>query len=317
MAVVLGTSLLSAQTQNSPSTEDLHNFSIEHRQQDQVNPADSTLIASRTAEIQSRATFYGYDMTASWAYEQSVCPLMPDTVMLRYFSKDAAGADSLFVAVVPRSNERVRIVPVLSHGTSRFKPAASDPRNFQLFNQLVPADVAKENSNLGGRWLLLSVCYAEMTGGQPQVPGQPIIDKQMLSAPAPIIRVAQDANEVRFSEPQSTEEYDLWQVSYNNAGQVVDASSDRRSFGTVTIAGTAAPAHTAINPPAPAPTANAIAPTATNQVQVIPAAASLNAKVIPQAPPPPIKVIPEAPPPPVKIIPASQLKLPPEKPMPQ
>ncbi len=317
MVLILGASLFGASAQDSSTREDLRNFSLEHRPQNQINPEDSALIASRADEIVSKATFYGYDMSAAWTYEQSVCPLMPDTVMLRYFSKDAAGSDSLFVAIVPRSRERVRIVPVLNHGTTRFKPAAGDPRNFQLFRQLVPADVAKENSNVNGKWLLLSACYAEMTGGQPQFPRRSMTDAQLLTAPAPVIRVGQDTNEVSFAEPHSASEYDLWQIRYNSAGEVVSAGSDRRFVGKVTVPGAAAPPAAAVHSPSSTVASNTITSSTAIQARVIPPQAPPDAKVIPPGPQPRVNVIPPPPPPRVTIIPASHLQLPQEKTMPQ
>src|SRR5215471_16104067 len=145
------------------SDEKLQFFSLEHRAPEQWVPADSDLLKNRKRDVLAEAEFYGYDLGAGgWSYEQSVCPLIPDYVMLRYSSKDAVGGDSVFTVLVPRNGGRVRIVPVLSHGATRFKPAPSDPRNFELFSQVVPADAASKNSGPDGRWLLLSVCYAEI-----------------------------------------------------------------------------------------------------------------------------------------------------------
>src|SRR5262249_42505271 len=161
-------------------------------------------------EVFMEAEFFGYDMSAKgWTYEQSVCPLIPDYLMLRYFSKDAADAQSLFIALVPRSGGRVRIVPVLTRGVARLKPAPIDPRNYQLFSQVVPPDLAMKNSGPDGHWLTLSICYAEMTGEQPQVPNEPSLDIHMIKAPAPTLRVAVSGKEhdVRFTEPISLKEY--------------------------------------------------------------------------------------------------------------
>jgi hypothetical protein len=216
------------------SEEKQRYFELEHRSPEQIEIADAELIQARRRDVLAEAEFYGYDMKAGgWTYEQSVCPLMPDYIMLRYSSKDSAGADSLFTVLVPRNGGRIWIVPVLSHGATRFKPAPSDPRNFQLFSQVVPADTAVKNSGPDGKWLSLSVCYAEMTGARPHVPNNPSQNVHMIKAPPPTLRISVSGkeHEVRFVEPISQDEYRLWDISYNEAGRIISASDDRHAFG--------------------------------------------------------------------------------------
>jgi hypothetical protein len=222
------------ETTFSPADQKLQYFMLEHRAADQLEPQDAELIQKRKSDILKVAEFYGYDVNeGGWSYEQSVCTLIPDYVMLRYSSKDAAGADSLFTILVPRNGGRILTVPVLSHGTTRFKPAAIDPRNFQIFSQIVPADIAKKNSGSDGKWLSLSVCYAEMTGARPQVPNHPSLDIHMIKAPQPTLRIYKsgEEHEVRFTDPVSPTEYRLWDISYNDAGRITSVSDDRHGFG--------------------------------------------------------------------------------------
>lgn len=218
--------------------EKLQYFVLEHRSPEQLEPADTELLKKRRRDVLAEAGFYGYDMSApGWAYEQAVCSMMPDDILLRYSSKDAAGADSIFTVLVPRNGGRIWVVPVLSHGTTRFKPAPSDPRNFQLFSQVVPADLAKENSGPDGKWLLLSVCYAEMTGARPQVPNLPSLDLHMIKAPPPTLRISvtSQEHEVRFVDPISPTDYRLWDISYNEAGRITGVSDDQHGFGEAVV----------------------------------------------------------------------------------
>jgi len=227
------------QTNAAAAPEDkLQYFSLEHRSADQLDPQDAGLLQKRKRDVLAEAEFYGYDVSAGgWTYEQVVCPLVPDYVMLRYASKDAAGADSLFTVLVPRNGGRIRVVPVLSHGSTRFKPAPSDPRNYQLFSQIVPAEVAKKNSGPDGKWLLLSVCYAEMTGPRLQVPKQPSLDIRMIKAPPPTLRISVGGkeHEVRFVDPISPTDYRLWDITYNQAGRITSVSDDQHGFGEVIV----------------------------------------------------------------------------------
>lgn len=246
---------LETETVFSP-IEKLEYFVLEHRLPSQLESQDAELLKKRAHDVLNEAEFYGYDMSgAGWNYEQSVCSLMPDYVMLRYTSKDGAGADSIFTVLVPRSGGRVLVVPVLSHGASRFKPAPVDPRNFQLFTQVVPADVAKANSGPDGKWLLLSVCYAEMTGARPQVPSHPSMDVRMIKAPPPTLRISVSGHEheVRFVDPVSPTEYRLWDIEYNADGHIISVSDDRQSFGQPIVKTIPEPAPKVMQPPAVAP----------------------------------------------------------------
>jgi hypothetical protein len=218
--------------------EEITYFSLEHRTPDQIEASDAELLKKRHRDVLAEAEFYGYDMSSgSWNYEQSVCPLMPDYVMLRYSSKNGGDADSIFMILVPRTGGRILTVPVLNKGATRFRPAPVDPRNFQIFTQVIPADIAKLNSGSEGKWLTLSVCYAEMTGARPQVPNKPQLDLRMIKAPQPTLRIFIDgkAHEVRFVDPVSQTDYRLWDIVYNEAGRVTSVNDDQHAFGEVVI----------------------------------------------------------------------------------
>jgi len=261
-----------------PPNEKLEYFKLEHRSPDQIQGEDAALIKKRKRDLLAEAEFYGYDMSAKgWTYEQSICPLIPDYLMLRYSSKDAAGAESLFIVLVPRTGGRVRIVPVLTRGVARLKPAPIDPRNYQLFSQMVPADLAVKNSGPDGKWLSLSICYAEMTGAQPQVPNEPGLDIHMIKAPPPTLRVSVGGkdHEVRFTDPISPTEYRLWEISYNGAGQITEVNDDVHSFGEPVVT------------TAPEPTPKLIPTPPTPQSKEIPSSQQTNPLPPPKTVPPP------------------------------
>ncbi|HEX3437908.1 MAG TPA: hypothetical protein VHT24_14150 [Pseudacidobacterium sp.] len=209
-------------------------FSLEHHTPEQMDPADAAILQKRNRDMAAEAEFYGYDMNSrAWTYEQVNCPMSPGHIVLRYSSQNPAGGTSLFTLLVPRSGGRVRIVPVLSNGATRFKPAAVDPRNFQLFSEVVPADLAKPNSGPDGKWLTLSACYAEMTGANFPIPKDPSSDVQMINAPPPTIRISITGKEreIRFAEPVSQKDFRLWRITYNDAGHIIAVSDGEHSFG--------------------------------------------------------------------------------------
>lgn len=209
-------------------------FSLEHYSASQMDSTDAALLRNNQKKIWQAAELYGYDADpASWTPEQVVCPFIPDYILVRYTSTNSAGTESIFTALVPRQKGRVRIVPVLNNGATRFKHAPKDPRNFQLFSEVVPADIAKKNSTQDGQWLKLSVCYAEMTGSRLEVPKNPSADIRMITAPPPTLRmtVGGKQQEVSFVEPLSKDGYRLWSITYNDAGRILAVSDDQHSYG--------------------------------------------------------------------------------------
>src|ERR1700761_9464115 len=58
---------------------------LEHRAAEQMSTGDAALIQEKHAEIANEALFWGYDLSAGeWAYDQVVCPELPDDVLLHY-----------------------------------------------------------------------------------------------------------------------------------------------------------------------------------------------------------------------------------------
>src|SRR6185437_1008918 len=125
-----------------------------------ASAADRAIVASRKANIKQSAEIYGYDLeVGNWTPTEVGCAALPDVILLHYVRVFPDGAQSRFTAVVPRATGRVRIVPVLYHGATPFVPAAANPRNYALFNQLVQQTGSDVHSRLK-----LSGCYAELTG---------------------------------------------------------------------------------------------------------------------------------------------------------
>ena len=141
---------------------------------------------------------------------------MPDTILLRYHQEFPGGAESLFVAAVPRASGRIRIVPVLYRGATPFFPAPADPRNVALFNQLAPQPFGNSNS------LELSDCYAALTGAQynPDTAATPKVE--IAGAPAPTIRLEPRGKllGVTLATRESADAYTTWDLSLNGAGRV-------------------------------------------------------------------------------------------------
>jgi hypothetical protein len=138
----------------------------------EMSAADRQLVDANQAEIVRRAGLQGFNPGvqgsgmrdvmaggASWGYEQAVCPVMPDYVILE-FSRNGGGGDvSMFSAVIPRGEGHVRVIPVRRRGYSLWTPPASNTLTVHDFNMLV------KQSGLSADWLSTGLCYAALAGG--------------------------------------------------------------------------------------------------------------------------------------------------------
>ena len=247
-------------------------FSLEHRTPGAMDSADRGLLRVLRKELVAEAQFYGYDITTSdWTYDQAICPELPNTLLLHYLKKFPDGSESLFTALIPRGTGRVRIVPVLYRNAAPYVPAVKNPRNFAIFNALVPEEIARKDASPEGKWLSLGVCYAEVVGGRPNVPDDPSLDTATIKAPVATYRfdTVTRQRQVEFSDRDAANVFKIWTISLNESGRVTGAVNE--DYATFVA-----------------------------RIVQLPAAAGT---VIPQAAAPPVRVTPAPPEPPVKITP--------------
>ena len=227
--LLAGTMNLMAQSSDSGQPQQIKYFSLQHLAADKMDAGDRELLRRRQKELTAESQFYGYDLTVgTWTYDQTVCPALPNTLLLHYLEKFPDGSESLFTALIPRDSGRARIVPVLYRNASPYLPSVKNPRNFALFNSLVPAAVAKQDSDPQGRWLSLGVCYAEVVGGRPNVPNQPNLDIATIKAPLATYRfdAATNQKQIQFSDRDAVNVYTIWTISLNGNGRVTGAVNE-------------------------------------------------------------------------------------------
>ena len=231
-------------------------FSLEHRAPERMHADDSELLRAKQSEVATASQFYGYDLSIpGWSYEQVVCPQLPDYLMLHYMNLLPNGAESIFTALVPRNDGRVRIVPAFYRNATPFHPAVKNSRNYAMFNELVPADIAKDAVQPGGAWLSLAVCYAEMVGGRPLVLQQPGRDIATILLPQPTLYISApaDTRQIRFNDRYGDQQqYTTWTLSLNGHGRLVEADNEWHTLQASHISVPPIPASTVIQPP-PAP----------------------------------------------------------------
>ena len=204
--------------------------SLDFRAPEQMTAADRALGDASQAEIARRAALQGFYLNGGrheaaaggWGYEQAVCPVLPDHLVLEY-SRDAGPGDvTLFSVVIPRetAGDHVRVIPVRRRSYSLFTPAASNALTLNDFNHLVKA----EPGHLSPDWLTVGLCYAALAGGHVRAALQaslPSDEHYPLFAPASLSVSSKGGAEVRFVDTAPRETTMVWDLSFAQDGRLV------------------------------------------------------------------------------------------------
>jgi hypothetical protein len=205
---------------------------LEHRAADQMTADDAGILRARQKDLTFEAAMFGYDLTTGrWTYDQTICPDIPEALVLHYRTTGRNGFQSLFTAVVPRDGGRVLVNPILYHGATPFQSATGQKRTLSVFNQAVPADIAKEAIQPNGQWLTLAMCFAEIAGAEPREPRDADSTPTMAKAVAPTLHYssAHGAQEIEFAGREAPGEYTVWTITLNAAGRATAADAETYS----------------------------------------------------------------------------------------
>jgi hypothetical protein len=207
-------------------------LALEHLPPSQINRPDASLIRARQRDIFAEAAFFGYDLTASgWDYELSVCPILPNQLVLHYKKSFSGGAQSLFTALVPRADGRVYVVPILYRNATPFRSSTGSDRTIAVFNRIVPPDVAQKAVQPDGKWLVLGLCYADIAYGNANALNIPGAEVGLTRAPIPLLRVSEvhTGRAVVFTDRNAPGEYLVWTLTFSDRGRLIAASAAQLS----------------------------------------------------------------------------------------
>lgn len=203
---------------------------LEFRAPEAMTAADRELAASAQTEIARRAGLQGFRLgentgavnasAAGWGFEQAVCPVFPEHLILEYSRSDGAGDVTLFSVVVPRAEGHVRVIPVRRRSYSLFTPASSNALTLNDFNHMV---------NEGGQgvspdWLTLSLCYAALAGGHVRaalIAGKAADEVYPLLAPAKLSVSWKGGAEVYFADSTPGVKPLQWSLSFSRSGRLL------------------------------------------------------------------------------------------------
>lgn len=198
---------------------------IEFRSPDQMTQADRDVEADGEASIRERVRFAGLEFNQGiWSYQQIVCPVFPNHVLLRFTRNNGKGDESVFTASIPRMGEgRVRIIPILRRGYSLFSPAPINALTLAAFNHIR----LEEHAGDAADWLGTGLCYAALAGANPQVElqSQPLAHAGKTAFPLAMLEVRPGGGDiVRFVDLSARPHPMEWTLIFDAKGRVRKAS---------------------------------------------------------------------------------------------
>ena len=135
-----------------------------------MNAADYEVVSNLSPELSKQAALANFDISnAAWHYQQIVCPAFPDYVFLAFTHGADESGSSRFVAMLPRNSARVRIISTYAHGLLPFDASWNRPGTFEVFNGMLSQERGTTPLSHARNWLMIAVCYAELSGYPVQV----------------------------------------------------------------------------------------------------------------------------------------------------
>jgi hypothetical protein len=206
-------------------------ISLEHLEPGQMSAADYEVVSNLSPELSKQAALANFDISnPAWHYQQIVCPAFPGYVFLAFTHGADETGSSRFVAMLPRNSARVRIVSTYAHGILPFDASWNRPGTFEVFNGMLSQERGTTPLSHARNWLMIAVCYAELSGYPVQVlnyspvPG-PSLDLLRLDANQPQMVIESDQSaDVTFSDVSRPTITTNWTLHFNRRGEITSAS---------------------------------------------------------------------------------------------
>jgi hypothetical protein len=206
-------------------------ISLEHLQSAQMSAADYEVVSNLSPELSKEAALANFDISgAGWEYQQILCPAFPDYVFLAFTHGPDPNGSSRFVAMLPRNSARVRILSTYAHGLLPFEASWNRAGTFEVFNGMLRQERGAAPLSMAPNWLMIAVCYAELSGYPVQVLStkawpEPTLDLLRLDANRPQMIIAADQSaDVTFSDVSRPAVTTNWTLHFNRHGEITSAS---------------------------------------------------------------------------------------------
>jgi hypothetical protein len=205
-------------------------IALDHLEPAQMSNADNEVVSNLSAELSKQAALANFDISQpAWHYQQIVCPAFPNHVFLAFTHGPDEEGSSHFVALLPRNSAEVRIVSTYSHGALPFAASWNRPGTFEVFNGMLRRERGAAPLSHAPNWLLIAVCYAELSGYPVQVLNySPRPDSSMdllrLDANQPQMQIESDQSaDVTFSDVSRPTITSNWRLHFDRHGQIKSA----------------------------------------------------------------------------------------------
>jgi hypothetical protein len=206
-------------------------IALDHLDPGQMSAADYDVVSNLSPELSKQAALANFDISnPAWHYQQIVCPAFPDYVFLAFTHGADESGSSRFAAMLPRNSSQVRIVSTYAHGLLPFDASWNRPGTFEVFNGILRQERGTEPLSHARNWLMIAVCYAELSGYPVQVLNySPLPDKSLdllrLDANQPQMLIESDQSaDVTFSDVSRPAITTNWTLHFDRHGQITSAS---------------------------------------------------------------------------------------------
>lgn len=198
---------------------------IQFRSPEQMTERDREVEADGESSIRERVSFAGLEFNeGKWSYQQIVCPVFPNHVLLKFTRNNGKGDESVFTASIPRMGEgRVRIIPILRRGYSLFSPAPVNALTLSAFNHIR----MEEHPAGPPDWLGTGMCYAALAGAHPVVdlrPTDPDAKSFPSGAPATLVIPLEGGAIIQFLDVAGKPQPMEWTMTFDRKGRLLKAS---------------------------------------------------------------------------------------------
>ncbi len=192
---------------------------------DQMTAADRQLAEQSQGEIARRAAFQGFNLAegSGWGYEQAVCPVFPNHLILDYSRIDGRGDVTLFSVAIPRGEGHIRVIPVWRRSYSLWTPSSSNAITLNDFNHMV----LEGGSGLSPDWLTLGLCYAALAGGHVRAALVSEVPDQFPLYPPAQLNLAKDGTaRVEFTDVTPGVRAMEWKLDFTRTGRLQKVKHD-------------------------------------------------------------------------------------------
>jgi hypothetical protein len=221
-------------------------FYLPHRSDDPsatpISSQDSTIVASRQADLVRAAAFHGYALKQSgWMYQQAICaPIQPDAeavdglvaadhgegfILLHFVRHDSQAHVYSFSAIVPRASSLpVRVIASTHRGVENPFEFLNADTSGHIVNEALPPATLRRNMEPERDWIATSACIAELGGAYPHIPNEPSLDDIITTAPPPRLALRLDGKrDVIFTDRIDDTHYVVWDEYIAASGKMLSA----------------------------------------------------------------------------------------------